>query len=414
MNDESQRVLWLREGLAQAGLDALVCALPMNVLLLSGYWPIVGISMALFTADGPLMLLAPEDERELADRGRGQVRTFSPGSLNEMTSAVEAVREPLREVMRTLGLEAGRIGYEQGAAFEPVSYASMHLYGGALPQLLQDVAPRCTLVPADDLLTRQRTVKTPEEIARIRTACHIAEAAFEVGVQKIRPGLSETEAAEAFCGSLSSIGVGFRDERALEHPGGLDDPGVTLSRVQRAGGFVFCMSGLNSAAAHGAYARSRCKRLAPGNLVLTHCNSYADGFWTDITRTYCLGAIDDQKRTMYEALFEARAAALAAIRPGALASSVDAAARAVLTNRGFGAAFKHPTGHGVGFAAIDHNAHPRLHPRSQEVLEEGMVFNVEPGIYLDGFGGMRHCDMVAVTAGGYELLTAFQLEAMAI
>jgi Xaa-Pro aminopeptidase len=104
---------------------------------------------------------------------------------------------------------------------------------------------------------------------------------------------------------------------------------------------------------------------------------------------------------------EAGRQALAAVRPGTKASEVDRAAREVLARRGFSKAFKHATGHGVGFAAIDHNAHPRIHPLSDEILEAGMVFNIEPAVYFTGIGGMRHCDMVAVTPQGGELLTPF-------
>jgi Xaa-Pro aminopeptidase/Xaa-Pro dipeptidase len=110
---------------------------------------------------------------------------------------------------------------------------------------------------------------------------------------------------------------------------------------------------------------------------------------------------------MYEAVFDARAAALAAIRPGARAADVDRAARNVIEDRGFKGRFKHPTGHGVGFAAIGHNAYPRIHPASTDILEAGMTLNIEPGIYFDDWGGMRHCDMVAVTPGGVEVLTPF-------
>lgn len=111
---------------------------------------------------------------------------------------------------------------------------------------------------------------------------------------------------------------------------------------------------------------------------------------------------------MYDAVFEARAAALDAIRPGVSGQSVDSGARQVLAAHGFGAAFKHSTGHGVGFGAIDHNAQPRLATGSNDVLELGMVCNVEPAIYLDGYGGLRHCDMVAVTETGARVLTPFQ------
>jgi Xaa-Pro aminopeptidase len=408
MLPDASRISRLQDAMGAEGWDALVCALPMNVLLLTGYWPIVGLSIAIATRDGEVVVLAPEDEANLAGHGWGRVRPFVAGSLEEILPAVQAVRPALREVIGELGLELGHIGQEQGPVFVPASYASMHLYGSGLAALLREVSPRCSLHSADALLERQRTVKTTQELIGIRTACRIAEQAFDLGVQQMRPGLCETEAAEAFRAPLATGAIGFRGGD------GFGNGGTSPDRVRRAGGFVFCMSGLNSAAAHGAYARSRVKRLATGNLVLTHCNSYADGFWTDITRTYCLGDIEQRKQRMYQALFEARAAALGKIRPGARAADIDAAARRVLGSHGFAEAFNHPTGHGVGFAAINHNARPRLHPRSEEILEEGMVFNVEPGIYLDGFGGMRHCDMVAVTADGYELLTPFQSEAMAL
>jgi Xaa-Pro aminopeptidase/Xaa-Pro dipeptidase len=169
------------------------------------------------------------------------------------------------------------------------------------------------------------------------------------------------------------------------------------------------MSGPNGARAYGAYARSTDRVLAEGDLALVHCNSYADGFWTDITRTYSAGgAPREADAALFDAVREARAAALAAIRPGARARDVDRAAREALTAHGLGDLFKHPTGHAVGFTAIDHDAPPRLHPRSPDVLEEGMVFNVEPAVYREGHGGIRYCDMVAVTATGANLLTPFQ------
>src|SRR6185312_7161560 len=89
------------------------------------------------------------------------------------------------------------------------------------------------------------------------------------------------------------------------------------------------------------------------------------------------------------------------------AATVDGAARQVLESRGFGKEFRHATGHGVGFAAINHNALPRIHPLSEEILEAGMIFNIEPAVYIPRFGGMRHCDMVVVTDDGAELLTPF-------
>jgi Xaa-Pro aminopeptidase len=389
MNRDEERARRITSSLAGAGMDAFVCALPVNVLLLSGYWPVIGTSVAVATREGTVQLLVPEDEEELAARGRAdKVRTFAPGSLSELKSASEAVRAPLCETLKSLGLGRGSvIGYESGECFEPASYASVHLYGSAIKRMLEEEFS--ALAPADGLLARERAALTPHEVGRVRVACRVAEEAFAWGAAETNVGLRETEVAARFREPLFAIGTGS-------------------AGVERAGGFAFCMSGPNSAGSYAAYQRSRSRELRAGDLALVHCNSYADGYWTDITRTFCLGEPDERKRRMYDAVFAARRAALDSMRPGVKAADVDAAARRVLEARGFGAEFKHGLGHGVGFAAINHNAPPRLHPASPDVLETGMVFNIEPAIYVEGFGGMRHCDMVVVTEAGAEVLTPFQ------
>jgi Xaa-Pro dipeptidase len=229
---------------------------------------------------------------------------------------------------------------------------------------------------------------TKDELSRLRISCSVAAEAFEIGRNSLRPGIYETEAAQAFRGPLSVYGT-------------------LLDLVQRADGHTFCMSGPNGFKASAAFQRSRSRQLQLGDLVLIHCNSYVDGFWTDITRTYCLAQPDEQQLEFYDIIFAAREAALKRIKPGARAADVDDAARAIFRERGLEHRFKHALGHGVGFTAIDHNARPRLHPASDDVLEEGMVFNVEPAIYIENIGGIRHCDMVVVTESGAELLTPF-------
>ena len=387
---DRQRMGWIEVALNGEGLDAVVCALPAYVLMLSGYWPVIGTSVAIVTRDGRCALLVPEDEEELAKQGGAEdITTYHPASLEKLHSVVEAAAGPLRDMLQRLGLTCARLGYEFGPASEPSSYAGMNVFGGSVVNLLRAAAPANALAPADEMLARLAAVKTPTEVERIRRACQIAGQAFETGRAGLRSGLQETAAAELFRGPLTVIGTG--------HNG-----------VQRAEGFAWCMSGRNSAQAWAAYARSRSDQIGAHEFVLVHCNSCADGYWTNITRTYVLGTPEQRQLRLYEAVFSARAAALAAIRPGAPASEVDRAAREVLESRGVGEAFKHATGHGVGFAAISANARPRIHPQSDEVLETGMVFNLEPAVYFEGYGGLRHCDMVAVTTSGVEVLTPFQ------
>jgi Xaa-Pro aminopeptidase len=219
-------------------------------------------------------------------------------------------------------------------------------------------------------------------------SCKIAGAAFEQTAAAIIAGITEIEVANALRLSLS-------------------ESGLQVTGVQRADGFEWCMSGANSALASGAYARSRARRIVKSDLALIHCNSYADGYWTDITRTFCAGEPDERQVKIFDAVAEARQAALDVITPGVRACAVDEAARDIMRQRGFGDAFKHSTGHGVGFHAISAGALPRLHPASTDTLEPGMVFNVEPAAYFPGYGGVRHCDMVAMNQSGYELLTPF-------
>lgn len=386
----NERIERIQHGLKEAQLDAIVCALPSHVLLLSGYWPVTGASIGIATSEGRVFLLVPDDEEELAQSGWADaILKFQPASPDDLRSILESVSKPLAEAAKHLGITSARIGYENGAASEPASYVAMYLYGASMLQLLGETLPSATLESANSLLANLAAIKTSQEIECIRATCRIAEKAFAHGASGLRVGLKETEVAVHFRLPLSIEGTG-------------------IGRIARADGFMFCMSGQNAAEAGGAYARSRARPLRNGDLVLVHCNSYADGYWSDITRTYVLGQPNQQQRKIYDAVFEARQAALAAIRPGIAAGEVDRAARGTLTEHGFGKEFKHATGHGVGFAAISHDARPRIHSQSEELLETGMVFNVEPAIYRAGFGGIRHCDMVAVTENGVELLTPFQ------
>jgi Xaa-Pro aminopeptidase len=382
-NDRAER---LREGLKQAGLDAVAVSLPENVLLATGYYPVVGTSLALIAREGDNLLFVPQDELDLARQaGVENPIPFQPASLDRILSAVEAIRDPVRHAIEERHLGRAVIGYECGAAFEPASYASMHFYANSILDLFAGASLR----PASEFLRRMKATLTAYEIDRVRRSCRIAELAFEEGRKRLVSGIMETEAAAAFRTPLFTAGVGF-------------------DGAARADGYTFCMAGAHSAEAFGAYARSRDTGIQPADFVLTHCNSHADGYWTDITRTYCIGPFDDRKRKVYDAVFEARDAAMAEVRPGARARDVDLAARKVMRAHGFGGNFKHPTGHGVGLAAIDHNALPRIHPQSEDYLESGMVFNIEPAAYFEGFGGLRHCGMVVVTQTGAEVLTPFQ------
>ena len=175
MERDVERLESIRAALRQADLDALVCTLPTNVLLLSGYWPVVGTSVALVTRNGRCVLLVPEGERPLAELGwADEVQTFAAGSLKDLHSGAEAVGPLLAEAARRLGLKGGRIGCETGETYEPSSYSSLHLYGNTLLSavgqaagLPSDGRPAACPTAVDGLLAELRATLTAHERGRL-------------------------------------------------------------------------------------------------------------------------------------------------------------------------------------------------------------------------------------------------------
>jgi Xaa-Pro aminopeptidase len=432
MQRDIQRVQRIVQALQKNDWDALVCTLPMNVLLLSGYWPFVGAAIAVATREGKIGVLAPDDAARVASQGwADELGTFQMGSLDDLRDLEEIVRDPLTQMLRSVGLRAGnRVAYEDAAEVEPATYAALNIYGAAVPRLLCRTIPGISLAHGSAALSDLRSVLTQREVNCVREACQIVQRSYESGRVALCAGLTEVEIAEAFRAGLSTFRASFSNQpkpvdQVFRAPGSvavsclcateisraaeiLPDGASSANQAEgRADGFVYCMSGPNSASAYAAYQHSTDRTVHSGDFVLVHCNSYVNGFWTDVTRTFCIGRPDDQKRQIYDAILEAHDAAIDIIRPGISASRVDRVVREVLTEQGFGPMFKHSTGHGVGFAAINHLAKPRIHPKSDDVLEPGMTFNIEPAVYIEGYGGARHCDVVTVTEAGAEVLTPF-------
>ena len=385
---DEERLRSIREALAAARLDAVLCSRPANVLLLTGYWPVVGSAIAIATRDGAVALAAPEDEVAFANDGWADVvRFFGAGSIERLAGRWPAACDAVTAVARDAGVGGARVaGHDGGAGFEPAAYVSTFLYGDRVRDLATAAFPDATVRDAAEVFARLRARLTSRELDQVRRACAIAGEAFGVAAERAAPGMREVDLAGLLTGDLLARSEGTR----------------------RCSGEAFCMSGPNGARAASSFQQSSGRVLETGDFVLLHANSCCGGFWTDVTRTFTIGPPDARQQAIAAAIDGAGEAACEAVRPGVRASEVDRRARAVMERNGLGRGFVHGTGHGVGFVAIDHDARPRLHPRSEDVLEAGMVFNVEPGYYEPGRLGIRHCDMVAVTAAGAELLTDFQ------
>ncbi|HLJ67825.1 MAG TPA: Xaa-Pro peptidase family protein [Chloroflexota bacterium] len=380
-----------REALATHDLDAVVCRLPENVLLLTGYWPLSSFAFAVLTADGRSALIATDTEqREIPDGAAGEIRTIRSAVVNA-ADPYEAVEAQLRDVLRLLTTEGARIGTER--SFEAV--APGHVAGEVLVpaarthELIAAAAAGADISDAGPALNASRARKTPDEVERLRLANEIASFGLEAFRQWYEPGRREAEVAAQVEAAIMSRGTGYRGARHVR-------------------GWCQLMSGTGSALAYSLHPSTSARVIEPGDLGVLELGTHVDGYWSDLTRTLVAGRKTTERQDeMYAAVLAAHGAVMAAARPGMTGHEVDALAREAIEESGFGPHFVHPTGHGLGFRY--HEPVPLLRPGNTGALDEGMVSSVEPGLYVEGFGGMRLEENVVFTTDGPELLSRFNV-----
>lgn len=234
------------------------------------------------------------------------------------------------------------------------------------------------ITPVPSLLEMIREVKETDEIAKIRRSADVAVAAFNVMLPELHVGMTEREVANLL------------DRIIKEH--GADKPSFD----------TIVASGARGALPHGT---STDKVIESGDLVTIDFGYYVDGYTSDITRTLAFGEVSEKAKEAYEITRQSLAATVESIKPGQLAKDVDKVARDVITAGGYGEAFSHATGHGIG---LDIHEGPILSARASEVdvVLEGMILTIEPGIYVPEEFGIRIEDDILVTATGHENLTA--------
>lgn len=233
------------------------------------------------------------------------------------------------------------------------------------------------IVDIGDALSYLRLKKSPEEIEQIQIAADITDEALQYIKKHIKPGMSEKEVNMMLFAHMA------------ESPGFITDEKIIL--VQ---------GGANSANPHGV---SGDYILQKNDEVLIDFCAYYRGYWSDITRCMVLGDEWSPKlKEIYEIVKQANLAAVAKVRPGIAAREVDETARRVITDAGYGPYFLHRTGHGLGLSVHEE---PFITGENELILEAGMVFTIEPGIYLEGIGGIRLEDDILVTEDGCRVLT---------
>lgn len=391
---DAQRAEHIKELFAQRGADyhALVCRTPQNVVMLTGYQPILGNSFCIVSLNPSkeveIRLAVPVDEQDLVPAGTAvEVKTYAVETMDYIGSTSQSVRVPLGELFGSLRLGGEAvIGYE--GADEPIitAYTQVGVPDPETLDLLHSLLPGSYLRNATALLNELAARKTEQEIAAIRRCEAVALQGFTAAREAVRVGATEADVAAATYAALLRAGYAA--------------PGA--HHVQP---HVHVMAGPRAALAYRAFNLTSNAPLASGDTVTVQMEIGINGYWAELTRTFFAGTISDEWRKAHETCMAAQDAALHVIRDGASARDADGAARNALAKAGFGPAFKHGLGHGFGFQAINHAAAPVLHPASKAVLRSGMLHNMEPAVYLEGKGGLRLNDNVVVRDDGNEVLS---------
>ncbi len=352
----------VRDDLRAASLDALVITSLPNIAYLTGLFAstaalVVSADRLALIVDGRYLPTARARARELADLDIVPVQT---GSSQD---------EGLAATVRTF--DRGRVGFESAHMT-----VKQHV---ALRARLAATGATIEMVPAEGLVETRRAVKDAWELQTLRDAAGRLSDAAKCIIPNALAGMREREVAALIEAELRRVGF---DKPAFD---------------------TIVAAGPNSAVPHY---RAGDRHLAGGELVMLDFGGMLNGYAVDLTRTLVMGVAGRRERQLLEQVAEAQQAAFDAIALGQAATTIDWAARDVLGRHGLGEAFSHGTGHGLGLEVHERPRVAKYRPELPiEPLTAGMVFTLEPGVYIEGFGGVRIEDDVVVTAQGAEWLT---------
>lgn len=341
----------LRRAVARAGADAILVTDFRNVTYLTG-----------FTGDDSYLMLRREGETLLSD---GRYSTQLEDECSELDVEIRGPSVKMLDATARL-VRRGGIGK---LALEADSMTV------AFRDQLAAKLPKVELVNTSGLVGALRLRKDRDEVRRIRGAIECAERAFAVVRDALSPEKTEKEVADELDYAMRRCGA----------------QGASFPPIVAAGP--------RSALPH---APATDRRIGESSFVLIDWGARDDLYVSDLTRVLIRGKLSAKLRRVYEVVLRAQMRAIEAIRPGVVAKDVDAVARGIIADAGFGRRFGHGLGHGIG---LDVHEGPRLASTSDTVLQPGMVVTVEPGVYLPGWGGVRIEDDVLITRNGCRVLT---------
>lgn len=344
------RIEKLRQKMAEQGLDGMLITDPLNRRYLSGFSGSAGM---LLITDERTMLVVDFRYFERAEReapGWEQVRV-----VNKMQETlVEAVEQ---SGVRRLGIEGDHMTVAQWDE-------------------MREKLPEVECISTQKFVLPMRAIKDAGEIESIKEAIRCSDAAFAHLCQTIRSGMTELEVAWELESYMRQHGAS-----ATSFP-------------------LIVGGGPNGAMPH---ASSGDRPICEGEPIVIDFGATVNGYCSDITRTICLGRSDERYNEIWSLVLRAQQAAEEQIRPGMTGQQADAIAREILTQAGYGEQFGHGLGHGVGLNIHESPSVGRL--ADKDILEPGMVFSIEPGVYLPGWGGVRLEDLVWLHEDGAEVLT---------
>ncbi len=349
----ADRLQRLRRKLAEREVDAIFISQPDNRRYLSG-----------FDGSAGYLLITEKEAVIVTDfRYIEQVKRQSPDyRLFQIAGDMSAWLSEL-----VADLRGSKLGFES-------HHISLAMYR-QISDITKKLDPPVESIPLEGMVESLRAIKDAGEIESIARAAELSDRAFQHIEEVIKTGISEKE-------------VAWELEKFMREHGSQAMPFD-----------VIVASGPNAALPH---ARPSERVIQEGEPVLMDFGARIDGYASDLTRTICLGEPDGDFKKVYDTVLGAQLAALELIKEGMTGEQADNLARAVIAEAGYAQAFGHALGHGAGLAA--HEA-PRLGPGSGEELVSGMVFTVEPGVYLPSWGGVRIEDLVVLENGNLRVLS---------
>jgi len=349
----SARLDALRAQLAKLKCDALAVSHPTNVRYLTGYSGSSGL--VLITRDEPIFFTDFRYQQQAAAQVGAVAKVkIAPQGDGLWKAAMKTIK---KRDFKALGFEA------------------QHLSVASFGEIQKMAGKNTQFIATQGAVEKLRAIKSDEELAVIREAVRIADEVMQEALEMLRPGLSELEVAYAI-------------ERGIRARGG---SGTSFETI--------VASGARSALPHGVASD---KIIEKGDLVTIDMGALYHGYCSDMTRTVCVGKAGKKQREIYGLVYRAQVAACQAIRAGANCKAIDAVARDMISEAGYGDDFGHGLGHGVG---VDIHEAPRLAKAGKGSLKAGMVVTSEPGVYLADWGGVRIEDMLVVTDDGADILT---------